>query len=290
MLQFFEIHVSRLKPSTATYYEDLAKKYVLPAFGKRDIRDIERSDVARRHHQLQNKPYQANRVLALLSKFFNWCELHGYRVDGSNPCRHIKKYPEKSRTRFLSEVEMARIGASLREETDQFAITAIKLLLLTGMRKSEVLGLKWSEVDFNDAVIRLSDSKTGPKKVPLSPPVIDLLDKLPQVSGNPYVIAGKKPGAHLVGLKGPWRRVLTRAKIDDVRIHDMRHSFGSVGASSGMSLTILGALLHHSQPQTTQRYAHLSDNPVREAGNKIAGRIADALDGKTDGKIIRLKR
>jgi len=290
MREFFVSHVSRLKPSTATYYEDLNKKYVLPAFGKRDITEIERSEIARHHQKLHNKRYQANRVLALLSKFFNWCELHGYRRDGTNPCRHIAKYTEKQRTRFMSDAEMAKLGEALRREPNPFAVAAIKLLLLTGMRKNEILRLKWSEVSIDTAEIRLSDSKTGAKTVPLSPPALDILKNLPQISDNPFVIVGKKPGSHLVNIKSLWQRVLTRANIQDLRIHDMRHSFASVGAASNMSLPILGALLHHSQPSTTQKYAHFSNDPIRKAGDKIAGQIADALEGKAGGEVVRLRR
>jgi len=288
MEEFFQTHVASKKPSTAAYYRDLANKYVLPAFGQRDIRDIERADIARQHQRLNDKPYQANRTLALLSKFFNWCELHGYRPDHSNPCRHIQKYTEKKRKRFLSDAEMARIGEALLEEPDIYAASAIRLLLLTGMRKGEVLQLKWSEVNIVGAKLELGDSKTGAKEIPLSPPALKVLAELPRVAGNPHVIVGKKPGKALVGLKGPWGRLKKRAGLENLRIHDLRHSFASVGVSSQMSLPILGALLGHTQAQTTQRYAHLSDDPLRQASGKIGSQIANALDGKSSGNVVKL--
>ena len=217
-----------------------------------------------------------------MSKFFNWTEKNGFRPDGSNPCRHVEKYKETKRERFLSEAELAQLGEALREaETDKSAspwvIAAIRLLTLTGARLSEVLTLRWDYVDFERATIRLPDSKTGAKTLYLNAPALEVLSGIPRLEDNPHVICGERKGAHLVNLQKPWRRIRQAAGLGDVRIHDLRHSFASVAAAGGMSLPLIGALLGHSQPATTARYAHLSSDPLRAASDAIAGRIAGAM-------------
>ena len=294
--QFLSEHAdAKLKASTAEEYRRLARLYVLPAFRHRQIGDMKQTDVARFHHGLKDKLYQANRSLALLSKFFNWCEKHGLRADGSNPCRHIEKYKERKRERFLSEEELARLGEVLRAaEEDQtaspWAIAAIRLLALTGARLSEILTLKWEYVDFEQQQLRLPDSKTGQKSIYLNAPALEVLASIPKLESNPFVICGERPGAHLVKLQKPWQRIRKAARLDDVRLHDLRHSFASVAVGGGMSLPVIGALLGHSQPQTTQRYAHLSADPLKAASEAIAKRIASAMHPKSaSDKVASLK-
>ena len=290
--RFLEEHVSaKLKGSTAGEYRRLARLYVLPALRYRTIKDVKRADISRLHHSLKDKPYQANRSVALLSKFFNWTEKHGFRPDGSNPCRHVEKYKEAKRERFLSEAELARLGEALREvETNKTAspwvIAAIRLLTLTGARLSEVLTLRWDYVDFERAIIRLPDSKTGAKTLYLNAPALEVLAAIPRLEGNPHVICGERPGAHLVNLQKPWRRIRKAAGLDDVRMHDLRHSFASVAAAGGMSLPLIGALLGHSQPATTARYAHLSSDPLKAASDAVAGRIAGAMAAKSGNRAV----
>ncbi|MBZ0216444.1 MAG: site-specific integrase [Fimbriimonadaceae bacterium] len=290
--RFLAEHVdAKLKASTATEYHRTAKLYVRPALRHRLISDVKRSDIARLHHSLKDKPYQANRTVALLSKLFNWAEKHGLRPDGTNPCRHVEKYPEQARERFLSEAELARLGTALREaqtgETESpWVIAAIRLLSLTGARLGEILTLKWEYVDFDRASLRLPDSKTGQKTIYLNAPALEVLAGVPRLEGNAYVICGDKPGAHLVNLQKPWRRIRKTAGLEDVRLHDLRHSFASVAAAGGLSLPIIGALLGHSLPQTTARYAHLSADPLKAASDAIAGRIASAMTGNEKGEVI----
>jgi integrase len=175
---------------------------------------------------------------------------------------------------------------------DRFAIAAFRLLILTGARLSEIRLLKWSEVDFERACLRLSDSKTGQKVIYLSAPALELLAELPRMAGNPHVIPGRRPGAPVVNLEKPWRRIRDRAGLDDVRLHDLRHSFASIAAGGGLSLPFIGALLGHSQPQTTARYSHLAADPVRAANEAVGRRIAAAMSGPADhqGEIVPVRR
>jgi integrase len=164
---------------------------------------LKRPDIARLHHELSDKPFQANRVLALLSALFNWAEKHGLRPDGSNPCRHVEKYHEGRRERFLSQEELGRLGDALREaEQDKtcspWIIAAIRLLALTGTRRNEILTLRWEHVSEEHESLFLPDSKTGRKAIHLSPPALALLQAMPRLEGNPYVICGERPGRHLV--------------------------------------------------------------------------------------------
>jgi integrase len=294
--QFMAEHVRpKLKASTAREYERTARLYIVPRVGRRPIGELKRQDIAKLHHELSGTPYQANRTLALLSKFFGWAEKHGLRPDGSNPCRHVEKYREGRRERFLSQAELARLGDALREsEQDKscsaWAIAAIRLLTFTGARRNEILTLRWEHVSEEHGCLMLPDSKTGRKAVHVNPPARDVLHTLPRLEGNPYVICGERPGRHLVNLEKPWRRIRKSAKLDDVRLHDLRHSFASVAASGGQSLVVIGKMLGHSQPATTARYAHLADDPVKAASDAVGRHIAAAMDGGTSGEVVDLPR
>jgi integrase len=155
------------------------------------------------------------------------------------------------------------------------------LLILTGARLREIQTLKWDHVDFTNGVLRLPDSKTGAKLVYLNAGSMDLLRTIPRLKDNPHVIVGKKPGAHLVELQKPWQRIRFNADLNELRIHDLRHSFAAVAAGGGMSLPILGKLLGHTQPITTARYAHLAADPMRDASESVGRKIA-SLMGKQD--------
>ena len=282
-IKFLDEHVrAKLKPRTAEEYRRSFILHIKPTLGRLRLHEITRSRVAQLHHSMKSSPYAANRTLAFLSKLMNWCEKHGLRTDGTNPCRHIEKFPEKKRERFLSEHELAQLGdvlisAETEVSESAWVLGAIRLLVLTGARLNEILTLKWDYVDLNRATLRLPDSKTGAKTIYLNDPALEVLTDIPRIEGNPFVICGNKSGAHLVNMQKPWRRIRSKAGLDDVRIHDLRHTFASYGAMGGVSLPIIGGLFGHSQPQTTARYAHLSADPLKAASNKIAGRIADAM-------------
>ena len=270
------------KPSTAEEYRRSVKLFIDPRIGSRRVPDIQRSDIAALHHDLRDTPYQANRTLGVLSKMFNLAELWDIRPDGSNPCRHVKRFREENRERFLSDAEYQRLGTALKEiEADGSetppAIAAVRLLMLTGCRLSEIQKLRWEHVDLEAGELRLPDTKTGAKVVYLGDPAIAVLRGIDRQDGNPWVIAGRKPGSHLTDLQHPWRRIRARAGLDDVRIHDLRHSFASGGLLVGEGLPMIGKLLGHTQVQTTARYAHLANDPIKSAANRIASRIAEVV-------------
>jgi integrase len=273
-----------LKPSTQKEYRRSLKKFILPFFGNQPIAEVSREEVARFHHKYRHVPYQANRCLEILSKMFNLAELWGLRPDGSNPRKHIKKYREEKRERFLSAAELRRVGEVLREMEAEglelpSAIAAVMLLILTGCRLNEIMTLRWEYVDLDSGVLNLPDSKTGAKIVYLGKPAIDTLRRLPRLPGNPWVIHGLKPGGHLIDLQPFWQRVRARAGLKDARIHDLRHTFASSAVAAGQGLPMIGKLLGHTQVATTARYAHLAADPVKAAANGVAERIADALGG-----------
>ena len=279
--RFLKEYVStHCKTSTAEEYRRSVKLFIDPRIGRYRVPDIQRSDIAALHHDMRDTPYQANRTLGVLSKMFNLAELWDFRPDGSNPCRHVKRFREEKRERFLSDVEYQRLGAALKEiEVDgsetASAIAAVRLLMLTGCRLSEIQKLRWEHVDLGASELRLPDSKTGAKVVYLGDPAIAVLECIDRRDGNPWVIAGRKPGSHLTDMQHPWRRIRARAGLDDVRIHDLRHSFASGGLLVGEGLPMIGKLLGHTQVQTTARYAHLANDPVKSAANRIASRIAE---------------
>jgi integrase len=272
-------HAKR-KSSTAAEYKRLLDKIILPALSKRKVADVTRADVTKLHHVNRKAPYQANRVLAVLSKMFNLAERWGLRPDGSNPCRHVEKFTERKRERMLSPAELARLGDALAGYGGSpYAVAAVKLLVFTGARLGEVLGLRWEWIDFERGEARLPDSKTGAKTLHLPPPALAVLTGLPRLSDNPYVVVGAKPGASMVNLEKPWRVIRRAAGLGDVRLHDLRHAFASVAASSGMGLPIIGKMLGHSDPATTARYAHLASDPVKAAAAAVAGKVAAAMGG-----------
>lgn len=281
--RFLKEHVAvRCKPTTAYEYRRAVEFFINPFFGKQRVRTVTSADVAELHGKYAHTPYQSNRVLGVLSKMMNLAEVWGMRDKRTNPCDDVKGFPERKRERFLSPEEIERLGAALQEAErsgaeSRFAVAAFRLLLLTGCRLREIQTLKWSYIDFKAGRFRLPDSKTGPKTVYLGDAVVELLRKLPEVDGNPYVIVGKLEERHLTDLQHPWRRIRKAAGLEDVRIHDLRHTYASDGVLAGEGLPMIGKLLGHTQVQTTARYAHLADHPVREAATRIAGRLAMAL-------------
>lgn len=281
------------------------RNHVVPILGSLKVAAVTRADIdrlrrtvregktrrreplgPRRTSIVTGGPGAANRVLALVSKMMNLAERWGLRPDGSNPCRHVEKYKEAKRDRYLSADELARLGDVLaeRERTATEApsvIAAIRLLILTGCRLSEILTLRWEFVDFDGACLRLPDSKTGAKIVHVNAPALAVLAAVERKEGLPWVIAGEKPGAHLVNLQKPWRRIRTAAGIPDVRLHDLRHSFASVAVGLGEGLPMIAKLLAHTQTQTTARYAHLAADPIKAATERVGAALAGMMGGES---------
>lgn len=283
--QFMAHHGTTLKPKTRGDYERLLRLFIVPAIGSRMVDQIAKSDVVRLQATLVATPIQANFTLAVFSKLLRWCEDMGYRPENSNPCRGIKKYRQTKRERFLSREELARLGevlgeAEINQEASLFAVAAIRLLILTGARLNEILTLQWRFVDLERRLLLLPDSKTGQKAIRLSDQAVAVFNGLPRVKGNSHVIVGNVDGGHLINLQKPWTRIRGQAGLDDVRIHDLRHTFASVAAASGASLPMIGALLGHSQPQTTARYAHLASNPLHQLNQEVGNIIGDAMAKK----------
>lgn len=275
------------KPSTYRSYEILIRLHIRPALGPMLIEDVKRTDVAALHLRLSAKaPYQANRVLSLISKLFNTAEDWGLRAEGSNPARRIKKNREEEKKRYLRDEEQMRLGRVLNECLEDgsetvFAVSAIMLLMLTGCRRNEITTLKWDYVHHTH--LDLPDSKTGRRRIPLPREAHDILMSLPRADGNPYVIRGLTEDGHLTDLERPWRRIRTRAGLEDVRLHDLRHTYASVAMQSGVDPFTLKEILGHRNLQTTLRYAHLADDAVQRAAGSVAARVAGAMGQSQTG-------
>ena len=281
------------KPRSVEEDQRLLRLHVLPALGRKKVAGITRADITGLHHAMRDTPGAANRTLALVSKMLNLAEKWGLRPDGSNPCRHVDRYPERKMERFLSVDELGRLGAVLAEAERtatelRSVIAAVRLLMFTGARLGEILNLEWSHVDFERSCLRLPESKTGAKVIHLNAPALEVLNGIER-DGSPWVIAGRDPDKPLVNLRKPWHRIRKAAGLDDVRLHDLRHSFASVGAAGGLSLPMIGALLGHTQAATTQRYAHLAADPLKQAADMIGERIRAAINGKS-GEVVPLDR
>jgi integrase len=286
---------TKKKPSSVRMDRINLQKHILPNLARKRLGTLARADVVRLHQSMRDRPGAANRCLALLSKMMNLAERWGERPDGSNPCRHVEKYRENKRDRFLSAVELARLGAACQRCEQDGTIgpsflALVRLLIFTGARLSEIQKAQWDWVDFESGVLRLPDSKTGAKTIMLPAPALEVLARQVRVDGNPYVITGED-NRYLVNVWKQWAILREVAELKNIRLHDLRHSFASVGAAGGMPLNLIGGLLGHRQTQTTSRYAHLANDPLKAAANQIAGTIAATMDPKNmGGKVLSLKR
>jgi integrase len=269
------------------------EKDVLPVLGRRLVKSVECSDMDKLHAAIgERAPIVANRVTAATSTMFKLAKRWGMRPEGTNPCHHIKYFPENRRERYLSEAELARLGTAIGEieaegRASAGVVAAIRLLILTGARKGEIFSLRWDEIDFDGAALRLHDTKTGPKTIRLGAAAVQILAVIEQ-KHLLWVFPGQR-GKKPIDPQCAWQRIRARAGLQDVRLHDLRHTFASVGVNGGASLSVIGALLGHSRAQTTHRYAHLSDDPLREAAERLDSKIAAALDGKPPAEVVSLR-
>jgi integrase len=285
-----EEFIPKKRPATQRDYKRMVEQEIIPSLGSIKVTDIVFADIDRLHRKIGRRaPYTANRCVALLSKMFSLATRWGYRVD--NPCRGIERHPEHKRERYLSADELARLGTALAKHRDKAAGDILRLLLLTGARRGEVQAARWADFDLDNGVwVKPAHATKQAKlhRIPLNAPAQLLLADLRKAAAADaeFLFPGSGAGGFRRELKMPWAAVCKAARIKDVRIHDLRHSYASVLAGSGHSLPIIGALLGHSSPATTARYAHLTDDPLRKA-TETAGAI---IDNKPAAKIVPLKR
>jgi integrase len=234
----------------------------------------------------------ASRSLGLLGAIFAFAEREGIRAD--NPVRGVQKFKDHQSHRFLSGEELARLSDALKAAedagTNQHGLNVIRLLTLTGARKGEIEGLRWSEVDFERTCLRLADSKTGARYVPLGAAALLCLKSVRPQAGSIFVFPGAgDPEKHYVGTPKVWEAVRAAAGLPNVRLHDLRHTFASFGAAGGLSLPLIAALLGHKDVKTTQQYAHLADSPVKAAADRTAAAIDGAMQSRSE-TVLQLKR
>jgi integrase len=302
------------KCGTAQFYRDILDRIVKPSLGTTKADKLSRQQVGKLHSSLVDTPFQANRMLAVLGSMYAFAERSNIVPEGVNPGRRIEKFKERRRERFLTVEELERLGGAIREaettgipwvtdesksnakylpepekrftKINKFAASALRLLLFTGCRLREILNLQWEHVDLERGLLFLPDSKSGRKTVILNASAVAVLNQLEKI--GPYVVPGDDPGKPRPDLHRPWRAITRRASLQGVRLHDLRHTYASFGAGSGLGLPIIGRLLGHTQAATTARYAHLDNDPLRRASEAIGGRIAAALEGK--GSVVSFRR
>lgn len=260
-------------PSTIKRDISRIKNYILPFFARKSIVDIERRDIIAFKDSMDHIKGNCTKCLRLLSVAFNQAELWEYRPQNSNPCHGVPKTPDRMMERFLSIEELERLEKTLvAKETaalaSPYTINAFRLIIYTGCRLGEILSLKWDDIDFDDCCLRLSNSKTGKRTIPLNESAMRVLCNTQKTEGNPYVFCGKKPGTHLVNVQKIWERIRKQAGITDVRIHDLRHSFASFMIKNGVNIFEVSKLLGHKDIKTTMRYAHLTNQSLVDITNK----------------------
>ena len=299
------------KPSTLATDRSNIERHIKPLLGRKRVGSLTRLDVEKFQRDVatgktavdvRTKPRgraivrggegTAARATAVLGTLFSYAVKE--RICADNPVRGVTLYKGEDKERFLSAAELAQLGDALstaqQDGENPFAVAAIRLLVLTGARKSEILTLKWEHVDSERGCLRLPDSKTGAKVIPLGAAALEPLSEIPRIEGNPYVLPGRE-GRYFVGLQKTWERIRRRAGLEDVRLHDLRHSFASMAVAGGDSLYLVGKVLGHQQARTTERYAHLADDPLRAVADKTAGQIAAAMkNGNGGAEVVDLPR
>ncbi|MEF2549058.1 site-specific integrase [Aurantimonas sp. E1-2-R+4] len=290
------------KASTLATDRGRIERHIKPLLGRLKVKDVTKADVrrflqdvadgktavdvktgARGRAIVKGGKGTASRTVGLLGGIFSFAVDQDYVA--SNVIRGIRRFPDKRGDRFLSAAELARLGDALRsmEQTGSNALglAIIKLLIFTGARKGEIEGLQWNEVDFERGLLRLRDSKTGQKAIILNPPALEVLVGMNRLEDSPYVFPASRSDGHYEGTPKLWQALRRKAVLNDVRLHDLRHSFASVAVAGGASLPIIGALLGHGNASTTQRYAHLSDDPLSEASARTSASIRDMMGEST---------
>lgn len=274
MKQYVE---AKLKPRTIETYRWIFDRKILPALGNLRFDKITRRHIAKFHLEQIETPANANNSLIKIAKLYNWAKKEQYLPDDHvNPCKYIDLYRENNIERFLSNDELERLHKALdndpkRDSRCNLPAHAIRLILYTGARKSEVIELKWTMVDLKSRCLHLPDSKTGKKDIHLNDQAIDLLRGLSKIVDNDFVFTGKYRGSpmSLSCLQSCWMEIRELADLQDVRLHDLRHTFASIGINSGMGLFQIGKLLGHKDIKSTAIYAHLQTDKMQQDVNKI---------------------
>jgi integrase len=285
-----EFVIPKLKPRTVSDYKQLLSGRILPALGNLTVAEIDRGHVERLHLDLKSTPRRGNYAVTVLRALLNFAVRHGLRP--ANPAAGIKLYRENKRERFLSESEIGAAADGITEAEGlgvigPFAAAGLRLALFTGARSGEITSIQWNHVDWQRRLIRLPDSKTNePRTIHLSDAAIEVLRNTPHV--GPFVVAGMKRGVPYRNLTHAWGRTRKYAGLDDVRLHDLRHSYASLAAGRGVSLYTIGKLLGHKDPVSTQRYAHLARDAVQAVNDEL-GAVMQAAIGKSRSNVLKLR-
>ena len=267
--EVFKRYGRRWKPRTFTVNQSYCRLQILPWFRGTPVAAITERDVQAWFASLRATPASADRALPVLSVILRQAEIYGYRPEDSNPCLGIRRYRRRGRERFLGPEELRRLGVALDRHTARrpLAAAAIRLILLTGCRKGEILDLRWT--DYREGRLFLRDSKTGPRTVWLSAPAREVLDALPRSARQIFSTSWQR-----LWLQHDWEIIRKVAGLDDVRLHDCRHTYASIAMLHGESLRVIGQLLGHRLPATTLKYVHLADTTARAAVESLAGVLA----------------
>jgi integrase len=281
----------KLKPRTATDYRHLLASRILPLLGNLTVAEIDRAHVEQLHRHMRATPRRANYGVTVVRALLSFAVKHGLR--SANPAAGIKLYRENKRERFLSETEIAAAADGIDKAeacgtVGPFAAAGLRLALFTGARSGEITSIRWEHIDWDRRFVRIPDSKNNePRTIHLSDAAVEVLRKLPHV--GPFVIAGMKRGVPYRNLTHAWGRARKLAGLEDVRLHDLRHSYASVAAARGVSLYTIGKLLGHKDPVSTQRYAHLARDVVQQTNDEIGAAMQAAIK-KPRGKVVKLRR
>jgi integrase len=286
----------KLKPRTVFDYERLLAQHIKPALGHLSVAGIDRDDIVRLHVDMARIPRRANYVISTVRALLNFGIDLGLRPPASNPARRIKMYRERARERFLSEPEIAKAADAIEQaeragKIGPHGAAGLRLALFTGARSGEITAIEWGHVDWQRKLIRLPDSKTNePRTIHLSEAALEVLKTVPRIGR--FVVAGAKPDEPYRNLGRAWIDIRGNAGLADVRLHDLRHSYASLAAGRGISLQMIGKLLGHKVPATTQRYAHLAKDAVAAVNDEL-GTAMQAAIAKGQPKaatVVKLRR
>lgn len=286
--EYIEMHAKANKrPKSLREDQKMLNNILLKRLGGKKVEEITPYDIQQLHHELRETSYMANRVRTLLHKMFNLAIQWQWVI--VNPVSGIKKYQEYKRDRWLNDEELQRLHDVLDRYHNQGVANAIRLLVLTGARKNELLSATWDQLDLEKGVWTKPAHSTKQKKMehlPLSTQVVSLLKEMAEKATTSYLFPGKIPEKPVQDIKKAWHTISTQADLEKVRIHDLRHTHASHLVSSGLSLSIVGKLLGHTQASTTQRYAHLADEPLRNAAEFFGNKVAKLTSKNAEGKPI----